>query len=112
LLAYGKEHPDAEPEDVWATWRARRKGLSQRTGIAARLGFSSYSRFFRACVLCYGIEPSELEREIFEEVVTEPCAVVKQSEEVSEKSEIEGQKAEVKDDRPSWAGGWPGDRAG
>ena len=57
-------------------------GSRPTTELAARLGFSSYSRYFRACVLCYGIEPVELERRIFEEVMgktEEPGAVVKQN---------------------------------
>jgi len=84
LLKYFAEQESADVEDVWEAWRAERKGLSQRTALAARLGFSSYSRFFRACVLCYGVEPVELEREVFEAALPEvtdeePGAVVKQN---------------------------------
>jgi len=81
LDAHYKEHKDDGIDEVWDALRAARKGMAHRTELAARLGFSSYSRYFRACVLCYGIEPVELERRIFEEVMSkseEPGAVVKQ----------------------------------
>jgi len=32
-------------------------------------GFSSYPRFFRACLLCYGLTPHQLELEIIEELM-------------------------------------------
>lgn len=81
LDAHYKEHKGDGVDEVWEALRAARKGMAHRTELAARLGFSSYSRYFRACVLCYGIEPVELERRIFEEVMSrteEPGAVVKQ----------------------------------
>jgi len=32
-------------------------------------GFSSYPKFFRACLLCYGKTPHQLELEILEELL-------------------------------------------
>jgi len=110
--AHYKEHPASDAEDVWAALREQRKGLAHRTALAARLGFSSYARYFRACVLCHGIEPGALEREIFEEVMTGPCAVVKQETEVGSREGAEAQREDVGEMRPKWEGGWPGDRAG
>lgn len=72
---------DVPAEEAWAAWREERKGVSKRTELAARFGFSSYGRYFRACVLCYGVEPVALERDVFEEVATEPGAVVKRDDE-------------------------------
>jgi len=99
LDAHYKEHKDDGVEEVWEALRESRKGISHRTALAARLGFSSYSRYFRACVLCYGIEPVELERQIFEEVISsteEQGAAVKQGE--GHASEVEGQRSAEKNE--------------
>jgi len=88
LKAFLVKQGDVPAEEAWAAWREARKGVSKRTELATRFGFSSYARYFRACVLCYGIEPVALEREIFEELVTEPGAAVKREE--SEGPKVEG----------------------
>lgn len=95
LLKHYGENKDDGIDEVWDALRTVRKGISQRTSLAARLGFSSYSRYFRACVLCYGIEPVELEREVLEEVMRtneEPGAVVKQED--GQRSEVTSQRSE------------------
>ncbi len=97
LEAHYKEQKDDGIDEEWDELRDARKGIAHRTLLAARLGFSSYSRYFRACVLCYGIEPVELERRIFDEVMSkteEPGAAVKQEDEVRiTKDEVRGVEA-------------------
>lgn len=58
-------------ELAWKAFRASRGGTAYRTSLAARFGFSSYAKYSRACLMCYGCEPSELERTVLEEVVLE-----------------------------------------
>jgi AraC-like DNA-binding protein len=50
---------------------SRRDGRWHRTTWAMGLGFSSYQRFFRACLLCFGKTPHEVEMEIIEEILKE-----------------------------------------
>jgi len=95
------ENKDQGIDEIWEALRITRKGLGHRTALAARLGFSSYSRYFRACVLCYGVEPVELEREVLEAIIKgleeEPGAAVKQNEVPGEvrttKDEVRGVEA-------------------
>ncbi|HEY3324509.1 MAG TPA: hypothetical protein VGP72_28920 [Planctomycetota bacterium] len=51
--------------------KSRRDGRWHRTTWAMGLGFSSYQRFFRACLLCFGKTPHELEMELIEEILAE-----------------------------------------
>ena len=44
----------------------RSEGLSC-TAVAIELGFGSYTRFYRACLLCYGKTPTQLEDEVLRE---------------------------------------------
>lgn len=71
-------------EEAWAAFRSSRGGAAYRASLAARFGYSSYAKFSRACLMCYGMEPSELERAELEEavleVLTEPEAVVEPAE--------------------------------
>ena len=50
---------------AWALLRAlrgeRQKSGSHRSSFAWEIGFSSYTRMFRACLICYGLAPQELE---------------------------------------------------
>jgi len=50
---------------AWALWRTlraeRQKSGSHRSSFAWEIGFSSYTRMFRACLVCYGLAPQELE---------------------------------------------------
>ncbi|HEY3323526.1 MAG TPA: hypothetical protein VGP72_23940, partial [Planctomycetota bacterium] len=57
---------------VFAALKAsRRDGRWHRTSWAMGLGFSSYQRFFRACLLCFGKTPHEVEMELIEEILSE-----------------------------------------
>ncbi|HEY3323458.1 MAG TPA: hypothetical protein VGP72_23595 [Planctomycetota bacterium] len=68
--------PDArtteEADAVFAALKkSRRDGRWHRTTWAMGLGFSSYQRFFRACLLCFGKTPHEVEMELIEEILSE-----------------------------------------
>ena len=57
---------------IWMALKlSRRLPRWHRTTWAAGHGFSSYTRFFRACLLCYGKTPHEVEMEVIEEILTE-----------------------------------------
>ena len=59
-----------EAEEAWeALKRSRRAPRWHRTTWAMEYGFSSYQRFFRGCLLCYGKTPHQLEVEILEELL-------------------------------------------
>jgi hypothetical protein len=59
-------------DEIWAALKESRKGPRwHRTIWAAGFGFSSYSKFFRACVLCYGKTPHQLEMELIDEILAE-----------------------------------------
>lgn len=61
-------------ELIWDELKATRKAPKfHRTTWALSFGFSSYSRFFRACLICYGVTPHELEMQIIEEILGEAC---------------------------------------
>ena len=66
---------DSGTEIADAIWKAlklsRRMPRWHRTTWAAGHGFSSYTRFFRACLLCYGKTPHEIEMEVIEEILEE-----------------------------------------
>ncbi|HEY3322508.1 MAG TPA: hypothetical protein VGP72_18750 [Planctomycetota bacterium] len=51
--------------------KSRRDGRWHRTTWAMGMGFSSYQRFFRACLLCFGKTPHEVEMELIEEILKE-----------------------------------------
>ena len=53
---------------LWKMLRGeRQKKGSHRSSFAFAMGFSSYSRMFRACLVCYGLAPQEMELELIEE---------------------------------------------
>ncbi|HEY3324913.1 MAG TPA: hypothetical protein VGP72_30955 [Planctomycetota bacterium] len=61
-----------EADEVFAALKkSRRDGRWHRTTWAMGMGFSSYQRFFRACLLCFGKTPHELEMELIEEILKE-----------------------------------------
>ncbi|HEY3323377.1 MAG TPA: hypothetical protein VGP72_23175 [Planctomycetota bacterium] len=61
-----------EADDIFAALKAsRRDGRWHRTSWAMGMGFSSYQRFFRACLLCFGKTPHEVEMELIEEILSE-----------------------------------------
>ncbi|MCY3021725.1 MAG: hypothetical protein NTW87_22160, partial [Planctomycetota bacterium] len=62
----------SEAEEVYeALQRSRRAPRFHRTTWAMSYGFSSYPKFFRSCLLCYGKTPHQLELEIIEEILNE-----------------------------------------
>ncbi|MCY3019472.1 MAG: hypothetical protein NTW87_10660 [Planctomycetota bacterium] len=62
----------SEAEEVYeALQKSRRAPRFHRTTWAMSYGFSSYQKFFRACLLCYGKTPHQLELEIIEEILNE-----------------------------------------
>jgi hypothetical protein len=51
--------------EIWRALRAeRQKTGSQRSSFAWEMGFSSYTRMFRACLVCFGLAPQEMEVEL------------------------------------------------
>ena len=59
-------------DEIWAALKESRKGPRwHRTTWAAGFGFSSYSKFFRACFLCYGKTPHQIEIELIDEILLE-----------------------------------------
>jgi len=58
-------------EQAYALWKRlrgeRQKNGSHRSSVAWELGFSSYTRMFRACLVCYGLVPQEIELELIAE---------------------------------------------
>ncbi|MCY3021937.1 MAG: hypothetical protein NTW87_23240, partial [Planctomycetota bacterium] len=68
----GDTSPQSEAEIVYAALqKSRRARRFHRTTWALSYGFSSYPKFFRACLLCYGMTPHQLELEIIEEILNE-----------------------------------------
>jgi AraC-like DNA-binding protein len=69
----GEKRHDGEGADAifLALKKSRRDGRWHRTTWAMGLGFSSYQRFFRACLLCFGKTPHEVEMELIEEILKE-----------------------------------------
>lgn len=75
---YLREREEDDPRDfqrlssdVYWAWKKAMRGQAFNTSRAARYGFTSYSRFGRACVLTFGMEPAELEWLVVKELVTE-----------------------------------------
>jgi AraC-like DNA-binding protein len=67
-----KRHDGAGADEFFlALKKSRRDGRWHRTTWAMGLGFSSYQRFFRACLLCFGKTPHEVEMELIEEILKE-----------------------------------------
>jgi hypothetical protein len=59
-------------DEIWAALKETRKAPRwHRTTWAAGFGFSSYTKFFRACLLCYGKTPHQLEMELIDEILLE-----------------------------------------
>jgi hypothetical protein len=59
-------------DEIWAALKETRKAPRwHRSTWAAGFGFSSYSKFFRACLLCYGKTPHQLEMELIDEILDE-----------------------------------------
>ncbi|HEY3320957.1 MAG TPA: hypothetical protein VGP72_10870 [Planctomycetota bacterium] len=69
----GEKRHDGEGADAifLALKKSRRDGRWHRTTWAMGMGFSSYQRFFRACLLCFGKTPHEVEMELIEEILKE-----------------------------------------
>ena len=51
----------------------RQKTGSHRSSFAWETGFSSYTRMFRACLVCYGLVPQEMEMLLIKEALGTPC---------------------------------------
>jgi hypothetical protein len=75
-------HPSPLPEtgrggrlDRWAVWKALKRSRRQPdfayTTWAMQFGFSSYARFYRACIIVHGKTPHQLEMEIIDELLKE-----------------------------------------
>ncbi len=63
---------DEVSDALWSRVAAKRgRGRWSRASWAGAFGFSSYTRFQRACLAEYGVSPVELERAVLEEVVEE-----------------------------------------
>ena len=62
---------NAAEEILAALQKSRRAPRFHRTTWAISYGFSSYQKFFRACLLCYGKTPHQLELELIEELLRE-----------------------------------------
>jgi hypothetical protein len=75
----GRKREDVA-RDVWRLWKKETRGTGFNAGRAAKFGFTSYSRFGRASVLCFGVDPSELEwravRALVEEFFSQPVEEV------------------------------------
>ena len=68
----GRGENGAVADEIWAALKATRKAPRwHRTVWAAEFGFSSYTRFFRACLLCCGKTPHQLELELIDEILLE-----------------------------------------
>jgi hypothetical protein len=66
----GGEGDEDEVQEVWAALvKSRRAPKFHRTTWAMEFGFSSYPKFFRACLLCYGKTPHQIELEIIAELL-------------------------------------------
>jgi len=64
--------PDEVCDVLWSRVAVERgRGRWSRASWAGKFGFSSYTRFQRACLAEYGVSPVELERAVLEEVVRE-----------------------------------------
>jgi len=75
---------DDAVEFLWSRVAVKRgRGRWSRAAWAVKFGYSSYTRFQRACLAQYGISPVELERVVLEEVLTE-----------SQRSEVTNQRSE------------------
>ena len=61
-----------QAEDIWAALKASRKAPRwHRSSWAAQFGFSSYGKFFRACILAFGATPHEIEIALIDEILAE-----------------------------------------
>ena len=66
------ENGGALADEIWEALKDSRKGPRwHRTTWAAEYGFSSYTKFFRACLLCYGKTPHQIEIELIDEILDE-----------------------------------------
>jgi hypothetical protein len=54
----------------------RQKTGSHRSSFAWEIGFSSYTRMFRACLVCYGVTPQEMEVLLIKEGLGEGATCV------------------------------------
>jgi len=58
-------------ENLYTFWQRvklrRRSAAFSYAGWAAELGFANYTRLYRACLLCYGMSPSQLEDQVLKE---------------------------------------------
>jgi hypothetical protein len=69
----GDKLPQSSADEVREVWaelvKSRRAPRWHRTTWAMEFGFTSYQKFFRACLLCYGKTPHQIEIEIIEELL-------------------------------------------
>ena len=63
---YDKPGKETVPKIAWIKAFRRKQGFSCST-LALELGFASYTRFHRGCLLQYGKTPTQLEDEILRE---------------------------------------------
>jgi len=90
---------DDVTEFLWSRVAIKRgRGRWSRSAWAVKFGYSSYTRFQRACLAQFGVTPVELERAVLEEIVEEQAKVRGQTSKVEEL--VEGNDAEIsKDER-------------
>jgi hypothetical protein len=63
--------------ELWRRLKGERlKSGSHRSSFAWNIGFSSYTRLFRACLVCYGLTPQEMELRLIEEGLGEGALCV------------------------------------
>ena len=95
-----KEKGKSEADEIWAALKASRRAPRwHRSSWAASLGFSSYTRFFRACLLAFGKTPHEVEFEIIEELMSstgreESATDASEGKSKKEKGKSDGEKEE------------------
>jgi len=59
-------------DEIWRALKgSRRAPKFHRGSWALSFGFSSYTRFYRACLNCYAMTPHELEFALIEEILDE-----------------------------------------
>jgi hypothetical protein len=67
--------PALMAEEIFvALMEKRRRPRWDRASWAFGLGFSSHSRFFRACLLCYGKTPHEVEIQLIDEILADTAS--------------------------------------
>jgi len=75
-LAAGQKLTDRAYEVYRKLKVERQKTGSHRSSFAWETGFSSYTRMFRACLVCYGLAPQEMEMLLIKEALGEGALCV------------------------------------